>query len=197
MVCVRFSSVIGSIVVMCSISESHNYTQREAYVTLLTSIEFAQGAVVMARILRSFPLKDGEVERPFLTLVYDELLRNEGGIRLRASLETERIQIIPVPWIGEVLGTTPLFYPQYKTTYIKLHIWNLTGYDKVLYLDSDTLPLAPLSSLFDRNIGPDTVAAAPDISLPDSFNAGVSTLPCISERKFGVDLKYARGYWCT
>ena len=58
---------------------------------------------------------------------------------------------------------------------MKLHVWNLTGYDTVLYLDSDLLPLVSLATLFNRKIDMDSIAAAPDISLPDSFNAGVSS----------------------
>ncbi len=151
---------------------------REAYATLLTSEEYVQGAVVLARIVDSFSIFDNVSKRPFLALVYDKLLREKGGAALRQSLEYEGIQVIPVPSIGEPKGYQILDYPQYLTTYMKLHVWNLTGYDTVLYLDSDILPLEPLSPLFDRSsIDIGTIAAAPDISLPDSFNAGVSPPP--------------------
>jgi glycogenin glucosyltransferase len=155
--------------------KAENYSRsREAYVTLLTTEEYVQGAIVLARIVRSFS-ELGNNSRPFLALVYDKLLRDPGGVALRQLLEYDGIDVIPVPSIGEPMGHQILNYPQYRTTYMKLHVWNLTGYDTVLYLDADILPLEPLSPLFERSsIAVDTIAAAPDISLPDSFNAGVS-----------------------
>ena len=147
---------------------------REAYCTLLTSDEFVQGAIVLSRIVRSLA-NECESERPFVALVHDKMLMSDNGIKLRQQLESEKINIIPVPWIGNVLGNQNFVYPQYRTTYMKLHVWNLTGYDTVLYLDSDLLPLVSLATLFNRKIDVDSIAAAPDISLPDSFNAGVSS----------------------
>jgi hypothetical protein len=171
---IRLHTVHALVIICLFPATSQEQEAREAYVTLLTSIEFAQGAIVMARVLQSFPQHGGGEERPFLALVYDDLLRVKGGAEMRQMLETEQIQIIPVPWIGRVLGLSIHSYPQYETTYMKLHLWNLTGYDTLLYLDSDVLPLAPLTPLFNRTISASTIAAAPDISLPDSFNAGVS-----------------------
>ncbi|GAA6029786.1 hypothetical protein JCM8097_001049 [Rhodosporidiobolus ruineniae] len=55
-------------------------------------------------------------------------------------------------------------------TLTKLHLFRLTKYQKILFLDADTLVLRPLSHLFDL---PVPFAAAPDQGWPDSFNSGV------------------------
>ncbi|KAE8215115.1 hypothetical protein CF327_g1537 [Tilletia walkeri] len=55
----------------------------------------------------------------------------------------------------------------------KLHAWRLTQYEKVVFLDADTLVLQPLSHLFSMDT---SFAAAPDIGWPDAFNSGVLVL---------------------
>ncbi|KAK0519289.1 glycogenin glucosyltransferase [Tilletia horrida] len=55
----------------------------------------------------------------------------------------------------------------------KLHAWRLTQYEKVVFLDADTLVLQPLSHLFHLATN---FAAAPDIGWPDAFNSGVLVL---------------------
>lgn len=55
----------------------------------------------------------------------------------------------------------------------KLHAWRLTQYEKVLFLDADTLVLQPLAHLFASAAA---FAAAPDTGWPDIFNSGVMLL---------------------
>ena len=47
------------------------------------------------------------------------------------------------------------------------------GLKRVVFLDADTLPLAPIDSLIDH---PSAFAAAPDAFPPDQFNSGVFVL---------------------
>jgi glycogenin glucosyltransferase len=54
--------------------------------------------------------------------------------------------------------------------YTKLHIWNLTDFEKILYIDADCLVVDKIEDIFDRNVD---FAAAPDVFPPDNFNAGV------------------------
>jgi glycogenin glucosyltransferase len=48
-------------------------------------------------------------------------------------------------------------------------------YERVVYLDADTLVLDSIDDLFEREIGdaPGSFAAAPDVFPPDRFNAGM------------------------
>lgn len=52
----------------------------------------------------------------------------------------------------------------------KLHIFRLTQYSKIIFLDADVLPIRPLSHLFNL---PHEFSAVPDVGWPDIFNSGV------------------------
>jgi glycogenin glucosyltransferase len=52
----------------------------------------------------------------------------------------------------------------------KLHIWNLLQFEKVVYLDADTLVIENIGELFEIQ---SSFAASPDIFPPDKFNAGL------------------------
>ena len=51
-----------------------------------------------------------------------------------------------------------------------MHIWSLTDYEKVFYIDADCLIKASPEDVFEREVD---FAAAPDVFPPDRFNAGV------------------------
>jgi len=51
-----------------------------------------------------------------------------------------------------------------------LHIFRLTQFKKIIFLDADVLPIRSISHLF--NI-PHEFSAAPDVGWPDIFNSGV------------------------
>ncbi|XP_023184933.1 glycogenin-2 isoform X2 [Xiphophorus maculatus] len=59
--------------------------------------------------------------------------------------------------------------PELGVTFTKLHCWNLTQYNKCVFLDADTLVLCNVDELFQR----DELSAAPDPGWPDCFNSGV------------------------
>jgi glycogenin glucosyltransferase len=55
-------------------------------------------------------------------------------------------------------------------TLTKFHVWTLTHYERLVYLDADTLVLQNIDSLFEVQAD---FAAAPDVGWPDCFNSGV------------------------
>lgn len=58
----------------------------------------------------------------------------------------------------------------------KLHVFRLGSmFSKIIYLDADTLPIKPLSHLFESTM-PHTLSACPDIGWPDCFNSGVMVI---------------------
>ena len=59
--------------------------------------------------------------------------------------------------------------PELGVTYTKLNAWQLTQFDKCVFLDADTLVLKNVDELFDRP----ELSAAPDVGWPDCFNSGV------------------------
>jgi glycogenin len=75
----------------------------------------------------------------------------------------------------------------------KLHVFRLTEYRKLIFLDADVLPLQPLAHLFSL---PHEFAAAPDVGWPDIFNSGMMLLQP-GEDKFDsiMSLAKSRGSW--
>lgn len=65
--------------------------------------------------------------------------------------------------------------PDLGATFTKLHLWNLTQYERVLYLDADTLVLNNVDHLFQLPKEID-FAASPELGFPDCFNSGVMLL---------------------
>ena len=58
--------------------------------------------------------------------------------------------------------------------YTKLHLWNLTQYERLLYVDIDTLPVAQFAEVFEQSlIGCQDVAMVIDAGRFDYFNTGV------------------------
>jgi glycogenin glucosyltransferase len=66
--------------------------------------------------------------------------------------------------------------PDLHATLTKLHLWSLTQYSRVLYLDADTLVLQNVDHLLESLESFINFAAAPELGFPDCFNAGVMVL---------------------
>ncbi len=87
------------------------------------------------------------------------------------TLEGQAWQIRPVERLDAPIKGDPLF-PRFRNTLTKLRAWELVEYDKLVFLDADTIVLSNVDELFDRP----SFAAAPDFFLPDRFNSGVMVL---------------------
>ncbi|KAK6124865.1 hypothetical protein DH2020_041399 [Rehmannia glutinosa] len=105
----------------------HHPPQREAYVTVLhTSEDYVCGAIVLAQsIIQSNSTKD-------LILLADDNISPQSITALRAAgWKTKRIQRIRSP------------YSQKNTynewNYSKLRIWQLTQYQKLIFIDADLI----------------------------------------------------------
>jgi alpha-N-acetylglucosamine transferase len=58
-------------------------------------------------------------------------------------------------------------YARFAATFTKLRIFDLDAFDKVVFLDADTIVLRNVDELFERP----ALAAAPDFFMPDRFNS--------------------------
>ncbi|KAJ1974968.1 glycogenin glucosyltransferase [Dimargaris xerosporica] len=134
-----------------------------AYVTLVTRDDYVAGAVVLAQSLRA----TGTLHT-LVCLATSESLTSDGLARLHAGFDT----VLPVDErnSNDTANLDLLGRPDLGCTWTKLELWRLTNYDKVVYLDADTLVLANLDDLFTTKAD---FAAAPDIGWPDCFNSGV------------------------
>jgi len=73
-----------------------------------------------------------------------------------------------------------IIYPRFYDQYTKLRLWSMIGYDRILYLDADTLVLRNINELFAGTIFEDNqdglLGAVEDVwqgQLGPNFNAGV------------------------
>ncbi|KAI7893629.1 glycogenin 1, isoform CRA_c [Mucor mucedo] len=132
----------------------------EAYVTLVATDSYAAGALTLSHRLRDLGSNKEIVclVTPNITSRVQELL-------------SQVCTVIPVDTIRsrdfdnlELLGR-----PELDITFTKIHLWRLTQYSKIVYLDADTYPLRNIDELFDRP----SFSAAPDAGWPDCFNSGV------------------------
>ena len=68
-----------------------------------------------------------------------------------------------------------MYEPRFLDQFTKLHLWDMTMYDTLLYLDSDTLTLRSISHLLHHNLGNKSIAAAAQTwhGIFQGFNMGV------------------------
>ena len=76
--------------------------------------------------------------------------------------------------IDNVSGPTnqEAIYERFAHSFSKLCAFNLVDFDKIVFLDADTVVLSRIEELFDRP----AIAAAPDFFMPDCFNSGVMVI---------------------
>ncbi|KAI3635782.1 hypothetical protein MIR68_006420 [Amoeboaphelidium protococcarum] len=145
----------------------------KVFVTQFLSDNYYDGVMTLAySALKHHP------SVPFLILYLEEKVSQYYVERLsRAGFILE-----PVTLIQPVAGMEPP--PHFYDQYTKLNIWNMTQYDRMVYLDADVLIVGDISALLDL---PQSVplAAVGDIwenqsdGYRDTFNAGVmSLIPC-------------------
>lgn len=152
-----------------------------AYVTLVTNADYALGARALARSLRRTGTRadivvlrtDGVAEADLAPL------EAFGVRRARCDLLPTSAAFDAAHARDRLHGRAPFTKggkPPFHTpldNFVKLRLWQLTEYEKVVFLDADTLALADLDPLFDYP----EFAAAPNVyeSLADftRLNSGV------------------------
>lgn len=156
---------------------------RGAFVTLVTNNDYALGALALARSLRQVG-----TAVPLVVLA-----RNSGDIAGLAKLEAEGciIKEVTPPPLSEAFceahsrkaqhqrspftkGEKPVFHDPIDN-FCKLRLWQLEGYDRVVFLDADTIVLRNI----DKLLGFPQFCAAPNLyhELADMqrMNSGVFT----------------------
>ncbi|KAK7058372.1 glycogenin glucosyltransferase [Paramarasmius palmivorus] len=165
-----------------------------AFATLVTSDAYLPGALTVAAALRDVhpsPPVPPEVAFTTVCLVTPEtvdvstikLLRRAFNVVIGVEIITQE----------DDKNLRLLGRPDLSTVLTKLHVFRLTQYSKIIFLDADVLPIRPLSHLFTL---PHEFSAAPDVGWPDIFNSGVMVLSP-GEDKFRElqDLLKSRGSW--
>ncbi|KAK0456011.1 glycosyltransferase family 8 protein [Armillaria borealis] len=165
-----------------------------AFATLLTSDFYLPGALAIAAALKDVhptPAIPPEVEFQTVCLVTPETVDVSTIKLLRKAFNV----VVGVEVIAQEdnKGLKLLGRPDLNTVLTKLHVFRLTQYSKIIFLDADVLPIRPLSHLFSL---PHEFSAVPDVGWPDIFNSGVMVLSP-GEDKFSElnTLLKSKGSW--
>lgn len=130
---------------------------KEAYVTLLTPSDphpWAEGRtdyyfesikVILHRVLRNETTRD-PFNRPFIVLATSLVPRKQIKI-----LESHGAIVKGVSTIAPPSGTVDFerINPRYLNQFTKIYLWNMTEYNRLLFLDADLLPIRPFYDVFD------------------------------------------------
>ncbi|KAF9567040.1 hypothetical protein CPC08DRAFT_65516 [Agrocybe pediades] len=145
-----------------------------AFVTLVSSDSYLPGALAQVAALRDVhPSPPSPPELPFQTvcLVTPETLDVSTIRRLRHAFDL--VVGVEILEQDNPAGLKLLGRPDLTTVLTKLHVFRLTQFSKIIFLDADVLPIRPMSHLFSI---PHEFSAAPDVGWPDIFNSGVLVL---------------------
>merc|ERR1712037_261934 len=114
--------------------------ERIGFVTLATTDSYAAGALVLARSLRQ-----ANTVAELVCLVSSSI--SEGT---RARLASEFVDVDVLNSNNDAMLTL-LKRPELGVTLTKLHCWKLTQYNKMVFLDADTLVIQNIDDLFQRD----------------------------------------------
>ncbi|KAJ2817410.1 glycogenin glucosyltransferase [Coemansia furcata] len=169
-------------------SDISSTRKRVCFATLLTTDSYVHGALTLAASLRATGSR-----HEIICLVADGQLSRPALERLTPAFD--RIVSVPILDTNDANNLALLGRPDLGSTVTKIGIWALTEYERVAFLDADTLVLNQIDSLLcldpsaelmpgDVAVGRDyrpnggmdnegLLAAAPDLGWPDCFNSGV------------------------
>ncbi len=136
--------------------------ERYACASVVTSPSYVIGAMVLGQSLRRVGWNHD-------TLL---LLAADVGQADRDRLSRFWRRIVEVQPIENPNPRQEQGMKHFGTVYTKLRCWEQTEYDKLVYLDADTIALHSLDDLLDCP----TFGAAPCMGAFDKFNTGVMTL---------------------
>ncbi|KAJ1669535.1 glycogenin glucosyltransferase [Coemansia sp. RSA 1694] len=169
-------------------ADNSSAVQRVCFATLLTTDSYMHGALALAASLRATGTR-----HEIICLVADGQLSRPALERLDPAFD--RIVSVPILDTNDTSNLALLGRPDLGSTVTKVGVWALTEYERVAFLDADTLVLGSIDSLLcldpsaellpgEVAVGRDCrpnggilneglLAAAPDLGWPDCFNSGV------------------------
>ncbi|CAO1341264.1 unnamed protein product [Diamesa serratosioi] len=134
---------------------------RCAWVTLATNDSYSLGALVVG-----YSLKKVSTQHQLAVLItpgVSQAMQN----KLKSVFDV--VQLVNVLDSKDSANLAVLKRPELGITFTKLHCWNLTQFEKCVFLDADVLVLRNCDELFER----EELSASPDVGWPDCFNSGV------------------------
>ena len=155
-----------------------------AVFTLLYNPDYLAGALVLGSVLKKLVSRsDQKYPELKFGILIDKSKFSTSQLQLLSKYYDDLVDVSPLrSTIVEKL-TFDLKRPELDKTFTKIELWSLIQYDKILYLDSDTLPVIPeadnggtVLDLLTLDFPKFKILAAPDSGFPDIFNSGVFVL---------------------
>jgi hypothetical protein len=139
---------------------------KEAYVTFISGVTdpgYVDSIRLLHFALTRDPLTADPVKRDFLVIVTE---RTPEWVKW--ELRTEGANLVETDVI-EGLGGSFGEDDRYRDVYTKLYVWNMTQYDRILFLDGDTFLVKPIHEIWDDpNADPPSgLASLSDAWTPD------------------------------
>lgn len=135
-----------------------------------------------------------------VSLLYGTSMKIKSAMQLRNEPEADRglypqtvyDELIPV---NSLINSTPanlwlMDRPDLIATFTKIELWNLTQFERIIYIDCDIVSLRAPDELFALDVN---FAAAPDVGWPDIFNSGLMVLKPNLQDYFGLKALAERG----
>lgn len=120
--------------------------EKRAWVTILSTNSYINGVVVLDRSLKTVKSK-----YPLYCVITDEV--SEENIEVLTKLGIRIIhkpQIVPNGLTYEDGINQTIFGNTWHLAMVKLHVFDLTAFDKIVYIDSDVILLQNMDDLFDK-----------------------------------------------
>ncbi|KAF4453116.1 glycosyltransferase family 8 [Fusarium albosuccineum] len=118
-------------------------------------------------------LKNTQTSIPMCAMIVAEAV-NEKSQKQLYNMFDDVVSVERIRGIGDD-NLKAIGRPDLGDTLTKLQVWSRTQFDRVLFLDADTLVLSNLDHLFDLPSAVE-LAACPDPGFSDCFNSGVMLL---------------------
>ena len=132
------------------------------YVCVLSTNDYLDGCLVLSENLKHVNSKYS-----LLCLINEEIDNNTRKILDKFGIEYKVLKKIDYD-----VDYNDFIQPYFKNTFDKLSVFNLTEYEKIVYLDLDLLILENIDELFDY----DGLSMAKDHPFSELFNSGVMVI---------------------
>ncbi|KAK6201339.1 uncharacterized protein RJT21DRAFT_84882 [Scheffersomyces amazonensis] len=154
-----------------------------AIFTLLYTPSYLPGALVLGSTLKRLLAQQQSPNGIETGILIDKSKFTSHQLNLLGQFYDTFVDVNPLQSTITDKLNNDLGRPELDKTFTKINLWSLIHYDKILYLDSDTLPLLPsdpdqgsVVDLLSLDFPKFKILAAPDSGFPDIFNSGVFVL---------------------
>lgn len=137
----------------------------KVYATLVATDSYVAGAMALAQ-----SLYNTRTTHPIVCLCTPNVSPDSVALLQRLYSKLHQVAVLDSK---DAAKLEMMNRPELGITLTKLHLWSLTEYSKIVYLDADAIVIKNIDELMGIE---EAFAAAPDCGWPDLFNSGMMVL---------------------